>query len=621
MKSTSDLKSSESFEAADKWQALCTIYNIRLDNVFIELSNLAKKINLPESSPVWDQIILALNNRRLNNLPAHAVLSDLKNLINKPALSDITAAMQHLQGKFIAMFAAQDFNASTYHFYGHGKEMSEDPGELYQSSSVGNEVDDFLTATVNALGAAHDIIQSAGPPLNEQRSAAIFVTETQNMLNELMERNNYTPKTVAILEKLRDKTIPFLAEECIVNGTYLLFNSGKRDFDNILTQINQVFEKAKGSVFEPMKLSKDLQAMKTAIALADTRRSEIKSVLKKHESLSNILEDGDNKLGLEKLLQAARVLKHDEHLPNLSDDSTHAQEKLMKIEGFLLRLGQNVRMTSELAVHFAQNSERQQLIKTIRTNKPYEIAVKSHLEPFINSIDGKFGEAAFARALGTIDNTELASQVKDHHLEAMVNEDNFDFNGWESHADNLISMKQAISTMSNEEKKMITKIIYVAAAKSPGHKVSQEIFDAMINYRKELASQKSSLLTHLDENIAEITAANPNLMRHTIASGYSSPAVHSPNLFRPRVYSQINRSTPSPIDTQRNQEAKTSRLPAASYEIVGKSTRSNSVVEKNQNKGLPPIHRAKKLTSKPSKSIDESAKTENSILPPIKFKR
>jgi hypothetical protein len=597
-----------SFNATEKWQALCVLNNIpQSDAINEQLTALAQKLNLPATSPVWDQIILAFNNRSRNNLPAQAALNDLKHLLGKPALSDLSIGMYDLQSQFIAMFAAQEFTPATYHFYGHGKEMSEDPGNLTKNIIIGDDVGKLLINTINALGAAHDIIQDSGSPKNEKLSAEIFVTQTQKMIDDLIEANNYSDKTINILQNFRDLAIPFLAEECIVNATYLLFANDKRDFDNILTQVHNVMEQAHiethGQPLKSMTISKEIRAMKLAMALADTRRSEIKSVLRKHVTLDTILlDEQNNQAPLIQLLVAAGILNKGEKIPSTLQPNKNAEEKLMRIEGFLLRLGQNIRMTSELAVHHKKDPSRKQLIQDIRSNKMIQTDCKNEFESFLNTIEGDYGEAAFAKALGAINNTELLEQINQFKLETMVNEDNFDFRGWIRHEENLLKMKKNLAPLSGPEKSAMGKLLFTIAAKSPGHKVGQETYDKMKEYRKELV-KNPQLLTNLNAAIAEIKAADPNLRIEQSSSGRMTPGLRSArsstNSGRERGYSDplisLSPKSPQPSTSNRKFDFKDPNGPTP-YEIDATNpSRRGSVPKPNS---LAPLHLKKGLHKK-----------------------
>jgi hypothetical protein len=607
------------YNATEKWQELCTLHNVPIAEVSGQLNELAKKFKLPKTSPVWDQIIKAFTNRKQNNVTAQHALNELKELIGKPAISDLADVMRDSQSLFIAIFASQDFDPGVYHFYGHGKEMSEDPGNLVKNIVSGDELGTLLINTANALGAAHDIIQSAGPPDNEILSSEIFVAETQRMITDLIEQNEYTKKTKIKLENFRDQVIPFLAEECIVNATYLLFSSDKRDFDNILNQIHRVMEQAHtkthGHPLADMTLSKDVHAMKLAMALSDTRRSEIKSILRKLDSLKTILQDEGNIPQLTKLLVAAGILKKGEVIPSMVEPNHKAQEKLMKIEGFLLRLGQNVRMTAELAVR-KQDYNNKHLIQDIRRGKTPESDFKQEFAAFLKTIDGPFGEASFAQALGVINNTELSTHINHAKLETMVNKENYDVIGWERHEENLMNMQRNLTGMSGADKSAMGKLIFTIAAKSPGHKVGQEVFNAMRDYRQELLRTNPNLVTSIDENIAEIKAANPDIKAPKMLTTYSSSELGTirSSTGRGRFYSDPVISF-SPrgqiIPSPHSSEAKNSTAPTP-YDLGAKPTnKSGSVITQKTPILLPLVNKTIKTHKKNASDGEEKPREES----------
>ena len=583
------------FDATDKWQTLSGIYKIPLEDVESQLSVLAKKLNLPSSAPIWDRIIVSLENRKRNNLSATLALTQMHTLDEK-IINDLTEGMQQLQDKFIAMMAAQDFDPGTYHFYGHAKEMSQDPGSLIANILGPGKVNQLIITITNALGAAHDIIQNYGAPHNEIQSAEIFIAETHAMIDGLLEKNRkkYSEEQIEKLENFKSETLSFLAEECIVNSTYMVFQAGKRDLDNILNQVDQIFHEAASRTPKPMRLSKEILAMKTAITLADTRRSEIKPILARYESLRAILQVNDAQSNLTKLLRTAGILNNDEKVPDYEQmKNAKTNKKLMEIEGFLLRLGQNLRMTSELAVHFHQDSLRQELISDLRENKNPPISLLYHLQPFINAIDGPYGEAAFASALGDIDNSELQEQIEQHHLKDMVNNKNFDFNGWKNHATHLTNMKAGIEELSILEQEQITHLMFTIAAKSPGHKVGQKTYDAMHEYRKELSYTNPGLLPFLDANLAQISMADSG-----ISASLSERRPHQLQSYhsRPRFYSQpqIARTLPDRDQTKSNEKQKSgdgniNKLPSIDFEIgpTKPNTRRASLAKPIDT--LPPI--------------------------------
>lgn len=159
-------------------------------------------------------------------------------------------------------------------------------------------------------------------------------------------KENLTPGQITALEQFRDQAIPFLANECLINGTYLLFNSGKRDFANILHQVHEIVTPGKKEFNNGSELGDTkLAAAIMTVALSDTRRSEMTHVLNRQELLNSVPDHLIEPL--EKVLRMTGLLNEGEHINDLRDRND--TQKLRDIEGFLLRVGQNIRMTTELA--------------------------------------------------------------------------------------------------------------------------------------------------------------------------------------------------------------------------------------------------------------------------------
>jgi hypothetical protein len=563
---------------------LAAIYNVSYKDVATPFAQLHQKLKLAPDSPIWNQIILALKNRQRSNQAANDALEDFS-LTAPHVINDMSDGLKKLQGKFIAMFAAQDFAPAAYHFYGHGKEMSQDPGNFAKSIfRKSSSLSEFLQQLTNALGAAHDIIQGTGQYSNEEKSAEIFKLEAQEMINNLIRDNKYSAQEIESLTELRDKTIPFVAEECIVNATYLVFDSDKRDFDNILTQIDRLFAEANSvrnnHSGSQLMLSQNIAAMKLSLALADTRRASLAPVLSELQMLRNIPAAHSASLTL--LLKAAGILPPAAELPKL-DDITQLN-LLQHIEGFLLRLGQNVRMTSELAVHLFKDPARKNLIKEVRTETG-TADINTHLMPFIESITARFGEASFAAALGKLDNSELIEQVKYLHLEDMVNATTFNYAGWNDHAIQLMNLHENIASYSQVDKQKIAEIIYFVAAKSPGHKVGQETYDAMQEYRRSLSYTNPRQAEVLLSNLREIEIADASIQRTPVITRNDS---HN----RQRLSSMPSISPPPGEDLPRADEKK-AELPPLSYEIKPERQRATSAPEK-KDVTLPPIQPRKR---------------------------
>ena len=475
------------------------------------LTALGSKLNLEDSSPVWTQIADALEYRKNNYASAKAAMDQLS--AAPTAATQLAEKMHALQGRFIAMFAAERIKAATYHYYGHGKEMSKDPGDFVAPILKDNPLRHLMTETVNALGAAHDIVQGRVPPANEKASAAIFIQETQKAIDILLveSKADLSAADVTALRDYQQKGVPFLAEECITNATYLLFNSGKRDFDNILAQVDAACRASANAQLMPV-LDPMIAGMKMAAALADTRRSEMKMVLARQELLKSV--PAEKIRGLEVVLQASGLLEEKQTIAFLREQQN--QEKLMQIEGFLLRLGQNLRMTTENAIRFGAPNEaaaavaRQQLISDIRQDKDVTIEMKTHVQPFLDVISGGKGEAAFASDLGHADRAELFPEAQAAGLAAMMNADTLDLDGWEGHATCLTNFQENFSKAELHDQQAMAGILYFVAAKAPGHLIGQETYEAMVQYETQLFQDnpQSDKLNNLSGELNEIEAAN-----------------------------------------------------------------------------------------------------------------
>lgn len=489
---------------------LSELYHLGADEVRARLATLGATLNLKETSPVWDQISQALSERQDRAMQAMDSINEL--LSQKEMSSIITAKMQALEKEFIGLFSANKIEAACYHFYGHGIEMSRDPGDFISTLlPKGTMIAPMLIAITNALGAAHDIIQGKmPPPTNEIESADIFTKRTQEMINELIKERRWVTvddlKTRTALEHFRDKGVYFLARECIVNSTYLVFGSGKRDFDNLLYLTHKALAPDTKSILDPR-----IAAMKMSLALSDTRRSEMRHVLEKLEVLNSIPEAQIE--ALEMLLHGIKLLEPGVTINQLK--MTSDVKKLIRIEGFLLRIGQNIRMSSELSVVFAKPAdlenakERVQLISDLRADQSVVFSIEKHLQPFLKSIPG---EMEFAKALAAIDKTEIRHQATFYGLH--ISDSDMDLLGWAHHADDLEACKHCLESAPVPGNMAL--MLFTLAAKSPGHRVDKDTYVAMNELAKKLP--KGSLLDNLIHDIEEIRLANPHLQEPSISS-------------------------------------------------------------------------------------------------------
>ena len=279
---------------------------------------------------------------------------------------------------------------------------------------------------------------------------------------------------------------------------------GKRDFDNVLAQVYRTLVPQAGADLDPITAG-----MKMAIALSDTRRSEMKNILTKMELLNTV--PANQLPSLEQLLKGIKILDANQTIAQLIAQNN--QEKLMQIEGFLLRAGQNIRMVAELRVAFAPAAEKEnkkdilKLIADLRVNKKPTASIEHCFEEFLKKIPGPFGEMAFAGALGEIDRNELREHA--HFYNLSLSEDAIDLLGWTRHAEDLGKTKNLFdsTTLTAQEKKSIAEMLFTVAAKPPEHRVCKETYEAMKSLVPEL-TQSPQLLENLQNAMKEILAAN-----------------------------------------------------------------------------------------------------------------
>jgi hypothetical protein len=454
------------------------------------------------------------------------------------AFVDLIAGMQMLKGKFLAMFSAEQIEQATHHALSHGVDMSHDPCDFILPIL---EIQDgkltpaavLAMATASVLGAAHDIIQGKVPrPTNEIESAKIFSDEMQNMISDLIQnhKNTYSENEIAVLNLYKKIVVPFFAREGIVNATYLLFGCGKRDFDNILSQVSEIY------IGNTPDLTPLIAAIKIGMAVSDTRRGEMDHLLEKMESLSLIIDSQQGEL-MSKLLWAAGIFTEDSDcLPQFSHElknlSPVFKEKCKEAEGFLLILRPNINMVSELATVPQLDASGQpvndsegniimvpdpvgaELTRLLRIGKePADFDYAKQLNKFLEEInDSPDGELTFANELGAADK-ELVKNAERYDVSEITKSKRF-HDDWLYHGEKLTKMKNNLAVMAPGEKNAIAKLLYTMAAISPGMTIgmgmTQEIYNDMVRYEHTLFCQSgfSDRLQKLSRDINEIEIVN-----------------------------------------------------------------------------------------------------------------
>lgn len=485
---------------------------LKLDELRTELnlnSNMSKTPPFP-----WDYVKAAMIYRKENYDKFKEAMMDMNKLLSDDVLSQsFMEALGPMKGKFIAQFSANKIDPGSYHTYPHGMEMATDPGEFteefYNQQCTSTAEANLWRMMIDVIGAAHDIIQGKAPPINERESAEIFISEMNKMINQFMDANkeNLSKEQSEALVQFRDNAVPFLANECLINGTFLLFNSGKRDFTNVLQKVHEIVSPDTPEFKGDKKLSGAIMA----VALSDTRRSEMIHVLEKQELLNSVPEHLIQPL--EKVLRIVGLLDKDETLEDLRMQTDGKNDRLLEIEGFLLRTGQNIRMTTELAGAFAKTEEaraaakeRLSILETSRIteSKSFDPGVDpdKHIKPFIDSIGGPFGEAAFAKALGLVDQ-ELMELAEKQGISEML-DGKLDLNGWQNHSEYLARLQSAYENLKDDPEKSedlqaIATVLMFIASKPPGHKISPEIYKQMKDELLEMKKAVNDISTEMSK--------------------------------------------------------------------------------------------------------------------------
>ncbi len=471
--------------------------------------------------------------------------SDFFENASSELLDDITARMKSLHGRFLLQMAAE-CDSRSYHDWPHAVEMATDPGKMVtqvlternllekeKAKAEGrdprglrsNEQIQFLATLANWMGAAHDIIQGIRTPsMNERKSADIFIKIMQEMIDNAIEQGDYLPLSPEgiLLQKLRE-SIPTIAEEGIVNGTWLGFTTGKR---TICEMVNQI----EASVFGECSLPDDLEVLQTAIAHSDTRRSEqtqaiediaiLKSI---PEPLVDVLLTLCQKAGIglspgldaETLSDILKIYRNESPTSDIVLEDWY--DDLKKIESFLLRFAQNVRMVTELGAHpfggapEAEKTRRADMLRGARgvsldkyPTKEQENLFECFVTPVQQAIQGMFGEISFAKGLGG-----SADEV------SQAIHDQISMQGWESHADHLQNIHQFLSegVVAGAQQAMGQLFCWVAA-NQPGAVPNQDLYLSMLENYPSLVSEYAEA-----EKWDEIARMNNAIRQIAQASG------------------------------------------------------------------------------------------------------
>jgi hypothetical protein len=215
-----------------------------------------------------------------------------------------------------------------YHDEGHAREMAHDIFYVLNDYySPFDKLGKLLTALSSAAGACHDIIQGhikAPPTLgkNEIESATLFCDYLNSAFSALRKEFSLDKRLQEALTHCQP-LMPFLADELIVVATNLIFSTGK-------PIVYYIFDSENTTPSNPAKPMDYLDECLVAISFCDINRSRLKKVIDEKFYLSRLQDEPELNTELTLVFNDLRLI--------------HDEDK----EGFLIRLGQDLRMMIEL---------------------------------------------------------------------------------------------------------------------------------------------------------------------------------------------------------------------------------------------------------------------------------
>lgn len=541
------MSASHSQTINDNIQLLATAYGRTPDNIksLIDIYSKEHKVNDAQ----LNQLLSSLLNRQRSHASYYKAMTRFSLSLeeNSEILSQFIKIMSELQATFIAEASKHKTENASYHIFTHSLEMMIDAAKFlellikaksqkenhqltrFTSFLVNKTRQTILKSLISAIGAAHDIIQDKGPLQNEKLSADIFIAKIQDAFQEMNTSQEAPNLFKGVIDAFLKDAIPFLAEEVIVNGTTLIFSAGNRSLANMIGQLDQIFATFDANVHlthqqiqerkEMLEHLEEVFFMQISLELCDTRRNEMYFVLQKLEVFSNV--PPEHLKGIEEALKATDILEEKDELLQIqnqaksykkevwdnnfnSNDLSDLERKILRIEGFLIRMGQNIRMI----VEFSKVKERIQLLEKIRQTsadetkndeKP-EINFATHIQPIIEKLGG---ESAFAKGLSKLAKTELPNHANNYGPGNEALKNIMNTNGWLIHAEELHALKNFcdIAMQKNQLpvlQEMFTALINIAA-KPPGWSyVNDQVLKALQEYLAE--SKRMQVLKTYSEN-------------------------------------------------------------------------------------------------------------------------
>lgn len=494
------------------------------------------------SSSQWELVHSSLQFRQQNSpacdLSIERLSLGLLQEGNKEKVTPLLQSLEELNAQFFAMVEEAKIQQAFYHTSYHANEMCQDIQyfvfealtEVLGQSDLEAQ---FYASLAASMGAAHDIIQNKRPPENEHFSEAICLKYLKKCFEDFIQNEQQlSTDDKESLMNFTELSLPLICREVISNGTYLLMGDEHeglaypiRDFGFVLNEIAK--ESATANNLNPI-----LNIIQLALSFCDVRRSELNFVLKKHALLKSI--PASHYPELNTLLQAVGLLSASKnekietlqaqlHYPKESRQQQCTIERLKKIEGFLLRFGQNLRIQPENTLKFNLGTiEDQQSAQAfinyanlmrIQNGEDRDSVVspdvseRGSLHFFLENLSGDpYSEAAFACGLGKSAREIVDSMTSNDALRSFILKE-FVSVGWQQHQTHLTLLKDSANKWSVSELQKMNELFTLIAAKQPGIHFSQNCLRTL-ELRLASLEDLAFLETRTERTEEELTSLN-----------------------------------------------------------------------------------------------------------------
>ncbi len=483
---------------------------------------------------------------------------------NGEKVAPLLQSLKELNAQFFAMMEEAKIQHAFYHTSYHANEMCQDIqyfvfNALKEVLRKGDLEAQFYASLAASLGAAHDIIQNKRAPENEQFSEAICLKYLNNCFKDFIQNKQLSTDDQESLTHFTERSLPLICREGITNGTYLLMGNEHEGLAYPIRDFGFVLNKKAKESPTANNLNPILNIIQLALSFCDVRRSELNFVLKQQALLKSI--PASHYPELNTLLQAVGLLSENEKIDTLRaqllspKDSIRQQcaiERLKRIEGFLLRFGQNLRIQPENTLKFnSGNKEAQQSAQAfinyanllrVQSDEDRDSVVSpkvsesDSLDFFLQNLSGNpYSEAAFACGLGKSAREIVDSMTSNDALRSFILRE-FVSDGWQKHQTHLTLLQDSAEKWSDSERQKMNELFTLIAAKQPGIHFSQNCLRTL---ESRLASleELADLETRTERTEEESISLNNDALFSAICGKSLQERIHS---LRERITEQYS---------------------------------------------------------------------------------